>query len=331
MSSWVIWNALAPVAARTPKVVREHEILRVAASIAGKDASKSASSARREVLVWAEKRSGGRLPKEAWDHQDFEHFSGGRNSVGVRIERDGADIWAIRADDPDKQVPGRVWTTEVVVGTLADQQPRFSARLLASTSEETLNIEPHTPGFVQQVAERCGLTRGPYILEAEPWHINSYRETIRLIEMMVDPARKLPLFVLTVPEDSTDPNLPLMNAASLARATLGIGYVAILPATYTWILTDRFGKQRSVFGGAVRVYLPGFADDASPYNHRLVIADNLTTPEGRTQCARWMRTLAGNESTRDPTRCLRIYYSWDPSTQQMIVADMPYHRRTGAS
>ena len=148
MSPSPIWNALAPLAARMPKVVREHEILRVAATIAGKDVSKSANSARREVLIWAERRSGGRLPKEAWDHQDFEHFSGGRNSVGVRIERDGADIWAIRADDPDKEVPGRIWTTEVVVGTLADQAPRFSVRLLASTSEEALNIEPHTPGLV---------------------------------------------------------------------------------------------------------------------------------------------------------------------------------------
>jgi hypothetical protein len=298
MTPSALWNALAPLAQRMPKVVREHEILRVAATISSEFMAKPASAARREVLVWAEKRSGGRLPKEAWDHQDFEHFSGGRNSIGVRIESEGADIWAIRADDPDKEVPGRIWTTEVVVGTLADQPPRFSARLLASTSEKELDIEPHVPGFVQQVAENCGLTRGDYSLSADPWTVNSYKDANRLCEMMVDPSRKLPLFVLTVPDDWVDQKKSLMDAQSLARATLGIALVAIVPAAYTWVLTDKFGKQRSVFGGAARVYLPGFAEDSSPYGHRLVIADHLLTADGPTQCARWMRTLAGNESIR---------------------------------
>ncbi len=298
MGSSTLWSALAPLAARMPKVVREHEILRVAATISGEYAANPANAARREVLAWAERRSGSRLPKEAWSHQDFEHFSGGRNSIAIRIEREGADIWAIRAEDPDKQVAGRIWTTEVVVGTLLDQPPRFSARLLASTAEDELDIEPHVPGFVQQVAERCGLTRGGLLLKSEPWILNSHKEATRLCDLMVGADRKLPLFVLTVPEDSIDRRKPLIDAQSLARAMLGIALVVVLPAAYTWILTDRFGKQRSVFGGAARVYLPGFAEDSSPYNHRLVIADHLLTADGPAQCARWMRTLAGNESVR---------------------------------
>jgi hypothetical protein len=44
-------------------VVREHEILRVAASIGGKDSNKAADTARREILKWAEKRCGGHNPK----------------------------------------------------------------------------------------------------------------------------------------------------------------------------------------------------------------------------------------------------------------------------
>src|SRR5216684_2948486 len=140
MSPSAIWNVLAPMAARMPKVVREHEILQVAATISDQYAAKPANAARREVLVWAEKRSGGRLPREAWDHQDFEHFSGGRNSIGVRIERDGADIWAIRADDPDKEVPGRVWTTEVVVGTLEDHPPTESSSSLIKSNRKAKSL-----------------------------------------------------------------------------------------------------------------------------------------------------------------------------------------------
>ena len=45
--------------------------------------------------------------------------------------------------------------------------------------------------------------------------------------------------------------------------------------------------------------------------------------------ADWHIKTGGN--TRAPRDCLRIYYSWDDQTQQIIVADMPAHRRTGAS
>src|SRR5262249_18720530 len=74
--------------------------------------------------------------------------------------------------------------------------------------------------------------------------------------------------------------------------------VVILPAAFTWTLTRRLGRQLSVFGGAVRSYLPAFADDASPYAHRLVLAESIASSEGAAQCAYWMRTLAASESVR---------------------------------
>lgn len=45
--------------------------------------------------------------------------------------------------------------------------------------------------------------------------------------------------------------------------------------------------------------------------------------------AEWHIKNGGN--TRDPSRCMRIYYCFDQQTQQIIVADMPAHRRTGAT
>jgi hypothetical protein len=265
-----------------PKVVREHEILRIAANINGKDPVKSAATARHAVLKWAQNRSGGRLPTDAWDFQSFDYFSGGRNSLGVRIESDASDIWAIRADDPDKHVPGRIWTTEVVVGLLTNQPARFSARLLVSTSEDELEIVPHTPGFVQQVAESCGLFRGHYEITPEPWLIDSDGEADRLLEALLDQERKLPIFVLTVPDSAIYRNQPLLDAPSLARATMGIGHVAVLPAFLTWMLTQRFGRQRSVFGGAVRAYLSGFTEDANPYGHRLPCGSPFDSGRRRT-------------------------------------------------
>ena len=291
-------EALRPLAARLPKVVREHEILRVAGAISGKDHAKAAEGVRREVLTWAQNRSGGRLPPEAWNSQDFEFLSGGRNSVGVRINNAHSDIWAIRADDPDKEVPGRVWTTEVVVGAMKSQTPRFSARLLVSTPEGELDVEPHTPGFVRQVVECCGLSRGEYELSLEPWTIASNDDAERLADLLVDPERTLPFFVLSVPENADRPDRPFFDPVGLVRATIGTAQVVVVPSTYTWALTDRFGKLRSVYGGAVRAYLGGFSEDADPYAHRLVLPEIVSTPDGAARSQRWMRWLAATESIR---------------------------------
>ncbi len=290
-------EALLHLSRRMPRVVREHEVLRVAGRMFRDSASEAADAAIDEVLKWAERRCGGRLPAEAWRHDTFEYFSGGRNSSCVRLKSESADLWSIRADDPDKTIAERVWTTEVVIGLLPNQPARFSARLLVSTPENELLIEPHTPGFVQQVVERCRLARGKYPISAEPMRVETQDDAADLISHLVDPQRELPTFVITLPSDA-DSTHPTLDVDGLCRAVLGIAHVAVVSAPMTWLLTQRFGRFRSVFGGAARVYLPGFTDAADPYSHRLVLADQINTAEGAARCQRWMRQLAAGESVR---------------------------------
>jgi len=47
---------------------------------------------------------------------------------------------------------------------------------------------------------------------------------------------------------------------------------------------------------------------------------------GENHSVDWHIKVGGN--TRDPRRCLRIYYFWDQDTQQVVVASMPGHRRS---
>lgn len=288
-------TTLVGLAQRMPRVVREHEVLRVAGWMLDDNPAEAAKRAIAEVLRWAQRRCGGRLPPEAWSNEAFEYYSGGRNSNGVRLKTEGSDIWATRADDPDKTVPERVWTTEVAVGVLPDQPARFSARLLCSTPESDLVIEPHTPGFVQQVVEACKLVRGITPLSAEPMDIASDGDADELINHLIDPKRELPTFVITLPPGAQSHH-PHLNVGTLSRAMLGIAHVAVVHADMTWHLTDRFGKFRSVFGGAVRAYMPGFNEAADPYAHRLVLADQINAQGGGERCSRWMRQLAATES-----------------------------------
>lgn len=290
-------QALAGMAQRMPRVVREHEVLRVAGWMPSDKPSDVAKAAIEEVLKWAQKRCGGRLPTEAWHREDFDYYAGGRNSSCVRLQSADSDIWAIRADDPDKNVASRVWTNEVVVGLLPDQPAKFSARLLCSTSEDDLLIEPHTPGFVQQVVGACRLYRGSLLVSLEPMLVTTEDEADELIDQLVNAERELPTFVVTLPPGAADRH-PHLDAASLSRAMLGVAHIVVLHADMTWRLTDRFGKFRSVFGGAVRAYMPGFDETDDPYAHRLVLADQISAAGGGARCTRWMRQLAAAESIR---------------------------------
>lgn len=290
-------DALFSLARRMPRVVREHEVLRVAGSLRAEVATSAAQAAIHEVLKWVQKRSGGQLPAEARRMEAFEFFSGGRNSVCVTVRSGGADLWAIRADDPDKMVPERVWTTEVVIGRLPDAPAKFSARLLVSTPEDTLSIEPHTPGFVQQVAETCVLTRGKSLLLAEPTFVDTQEKAEDLVTHLLEPERVLPTIVVTLPLVSATTH-PTFDIDALSRATLGLAHVMVVLQEFTWILTERFGRFRSVFGGAVRVYMPGFDEGSDPYLHHLVLANEIDTRENARRCEHWLRKLAATESLR---------------------------------
>lgn len=287
---------LKPLASRMPRAVREHEVLRVAASLSDEDSASAVESARKEILKWTQKRCGGKLPEEAWEFGSFQYLSGGRNSVGIRIVNKTTDIWAIRADDPDKTVAGRVWTHEIVIGYMPGTEPKVSVRQLISTPEVDAKFSPHSPGFVHQITEQCRLSEPTRDFSVDPWHIASDEDAKRLIDILVDQKRQLPVFVLTIPDD--DGTEPLLDSEQLAKATLGTAHVVMLPNEHTWRLIECFGRQRSVFGGAVRAYLRGFNPQSNPYEHRLVIADLIRVQGGAQQSMRWLRSLAAQESLR---------------------------------
>ena len=59
-------------------------------------------------------------------------------------------------------------------------------------------------------------------------------------------------------------------------------------------------------------------------------SDNFDfTWENRIYQVGWHIKNGGN--TKDPTRCLRIYYFWQEQRQQVIIASMPAHVPTGAT
>lgn len=276
--------------------VRERELLRVAGQLAGADAATAAQAARVEVLKWAALQVGDQLPSVAADGQSFEYLRGGRTCISAGIADDQRALWALRVDRPDANVAQRTWTTEVVIGhALGASSALFSLRLLASTPEPTLQVEPAVPGLARQIASACGLRQGGNQIDGSAWHIASKDEAEQLVTELLDPTRPVPYIVCSVTERETQPSI---NSQLLAKVTLGIARVVVVPADYTWVLTQQLGKPLSVFNGAARAYMPGFTYDANPFAHRLFLLGTNAEDERARSTLTALRWIAANESVR---------------------------------
>lgn len=276
--------------------VRERELLRVAGQLTGADAAAAAQAARLEVLKWAAQQVGDQLPDAATEGRSFEHLRGGRTCIAAGFTDDHRALWALRVDRPDASVAQRTWTTEVVVGHApGGASALFSLRLLASSPETTLQVEPAVPGLVRQIATTCGLLQSGSRLDANPWIIQSEDAAHELVAALLSPGRTVPYLVCSVAERETQPGI---NSQMLAKVTLGIARVVVVPAAHTWVLTQQLGKPLSVFNGAVRAYMPGFSYDANPYAHRLFFIDPQPSEERAKSTLTALRWLAANESIR---------------------------------
>lgn len=283
-------------ARREPMRVRERELLRVAAALSGADPVAAAKAARNEVLSWAAKQVGDLLPAAAEAGRSFEHLRGGRTCLGASFEDSHRALWALRVDRPDANVAQRTWTTEVVIGYAPTSGPAlFSLRLLVSTPEAFLPIEPSVPGLVRQVATACGLRHGDARIDGLPWFITSHVDAEDLVGDLTNPNRVVPYLVCSVAEGEAAPRL---DVRLLAKAALGIARVVVVPSAHTWVLTEQLGKARSVYNGAVRAYMPGFSQDANPYAHRLFFIEPAADDERARSTLTALRWLVANESLR---------------------------------
>jgi hypothetical protein len=289
-------EALAPLRARLGRPIHEREVLRVAAVIATQTPDDAVERTRKAVLAWAQRRCGGKLPGKAWAGESFDFIAPGRTTLGARLDSGAVDIWALRGDDPDKTVAGRVWTTEVVLGRQGEGELQLSLRLLVASPEEEPDFDPAVPGLLRQIARQDRLLAGGFHVSDSPWLIGSEQDLGGLIDMLEAPARRLPVFVASGDERAEDPARPLIDVDLLARATIGLAQVVVLPAKFSYGLSDAFGKLRSCYHGAVRTYLPGFDSAADPYEHPLRLGESVQRESSAVVAA--LRRFAAKESLR---------------------------------
>jgi hypothetical protein len=178
--------------------------------------------------------------------------------------------------------------------SVSEKPTKFTVRQLLGSAEITLaEIEPHVPGIVRQIIKKPGLYSGIFKLTDNPLQIKSESDTILLIDALLDASRTLPIIVASVPSNSHVLDKPLLDVKALSKACAGLALVIVLPARFTWQLTERFGKRLSVFEGAVRIYLQGFTEDANPFGgHDLILPDRISSADGAAATMKRLRWSA---------------------------------------
>jgi hypothetical protein len=226
------------------------------------------------------------MPGSAYVGESLELDVHGQTLGCIAISQ--MQLWSARVQMPDAPfddspaVAGRSWTTEIGLRREGDGV-RFAVRnVCASLPNCDAPIAYTTPVIVTDLADQLGLIEVRR-LDGAPWELKQDGELDQLREFLEDPARSLPVYVLA--------EKCAIDAAALARRTLGLAHVVLLPHELANGWAQRVGGEWAADSGAVRTYHAGlrFSDD-SPLAHAPVAAEKIASfrfedLEGPAACA----------------------------------------------
>lgn len=273
-----VFAALAPL----QRSLRERystvrPVSQVLLHLRGTDQVKVFRDARQSVLAWMSNRAGRRLPDTAWRGESFELVEVGAQNVAA-VAVDSPMYWTARLDDADKDVPMRVWTTEIAIGAATKNEVVFGARLINVTRGEQHPFTSTVPGFVRQIVETGNAHLDGRLISSKPWLISDRKDVHRLLALLSSRARSRDVVVLALPEGSSDPHQTAIPAEEICRQTLGAAHVAIITSAMSYLLTDLVGKEFSVFHRGIRTYRTGFnAEEQEPFLHPLALPRRIET------------------------------------------------------
>jgi hypothetical protein len=248
---------------------RVRPIVQVIAQLAGATPREASVAGVHTILAWLRDRQHiANIPVGAWSGEPFELDA--THGAPLAAERIGS-YWALQYDKPDFEVAARTWRTEATVVEAQEATYvgiRLSVIAYAVEPELTISI----PRVVGDLSANPGLIDYGYELSSKPMVVHDRGSLRALVDLLEDPKRTRPVYVLGLPEDPGEELA--VNATKLGLRVSGIAHVATVSSDMCWELTDRYGKSLSIWGGAVRTYMPGFNPDFDDWTaHPLATAD----------------------------------------------------------
>ena len=205
--------------------------------------------ARAAVLAWLRKDK----KLAVADHGGPQQLDDAHSSLLVDADD---HLWAMRYDDRDRHVAGRIWRTEIVLHR-ANEQVNASIRLLClrPTTELDTPVEASIPRVVTQLAETLGISDAGAPLRRRPWVIERPEDVGDVVSLIRNPDRRQPVMVTTGRHTGwlgSDQNPGLLHRLQ------GHAHLVQLhgPAMAAW--TRSMGRPEAIHGEALRLYRPGW-------------------------------------------------------------------------
>lgn len=210
----------------------------------------TASTARNAVLAWLRERQRVVLPEAALRGESFELDASETFPVAaVRFD----EFWSLQFDKFDPTVPGRIWRTEATVAT-TESSVLGGVRLTLLDSRRGLVFNPSVPAIVNAWIKAPGLRDYGLQLLDRADTITDAVSARQLAALLLNGKRTRPVLVFTEGK-GIDASL---DAAKAANRLAGLAHVYVIGDNEAKFLTDLFGREFSVWGGAIRTYNPGF-------------------------------------------------------------------------
>ena len=270
--------------------------LRVEVEVAPHADPSAAHECRKTTVDWLQDQMGTPLPRRALAHRSFLHT--GRDSVcrAARVRDGRGDYWATQLErTPDKS---RATITEVVVAHPDGHSPLVRIDVVDRSVVPADPADQYPADMLAEMAERVPLLLGGRTLSHTPIVVETADTMQGFHRMLVDPGRKMPFAVVSVPPDIEDMASLKKQWVSLARDLTGLAIVWVLPPRMTYRLSDLVTKSLSVFLGAWRFYCPGFNHLADRTHHPLFLKSRMEDDRGIEEIMRQLLTMAVEERMR---------------------------------
>lgn len=271
--------------------------------IGARSTGSSFDRTRDTIVNFIDRRAGLKLPDEAWRGESFElEEIGAQRAAAVAL--DSPRYWAARLDDADKTVPQRSWIIEIGLGETNSGAAILGTRLLCVTRGDDVGFDRTIPGFIRTLAETGNVELDGRAVAGTPWIVDIEEDVDDLVELLTDPKRRSDVIVFSLPEGSTDPRQTTANPYTVAARTIGAAHVVILTGPASYHLSDRVGKEFSVFLKAIRTYKPLFDPISDePFKHPLGLPHRVEnwSPDGPSGYERLLishaliRTVSGGD------------------------------------
>jgi hypothetical protein len=210
------------------------------------------------VLRWAftPERNLRTIPQDAWHGNSFE-IDDERSEQAEAVKLTEAGYWAFRLRERLKD-PSRTWTTEVGIAQPSEKLAVFGCRLICAQRGDAAPMPRSIPRFVREIAFELPTYLDRRRIYADAWIIEAESDVDELVEFLQNPGRNHPVVLFSLPEGSDNPEETSLDVRSFIRRTAGFVHSAIVTSDASYALTDRLGRDFTVYRQAVRTFYPGF-------------------------------------------------------------------------